>query len=124
MRIPASDSLDREGTRTSARTGVLGVLPLVLRSIDHAWTMDGSIMTVLPESNRESAMALIARLRSTMPDATALDEVEIAEFPEDGVTIGALVASLRTTPAPGESAPVRLVPTQSATQPRRDERIG
>jgi hypothetical protein len=123
MRIPASDALDPDG-RTSARKGVLGVLPMVLRSIDHAWTMEGSVMTVLPESNRDSAMALIARLRSTMPDPSALDEVQIAEFPEDGVTIGALVASLRTTPAPGESAPVRLVPAQTAGEPRRDERTG
>lgn len=123
MRIPASDALGPNG-RTSARKGVLGVLPLVLRSIDQAWTIEGNVMAVLPESNRDSAMALIARLRSTMPDPSALDDVQIAAFPEDGVTIGALVASLRTTPAPGESAPVRLVPAHTPSEPRRDERTG
>ncbi|MEA2651366.1 MAG: hypothetical protein QOI85_1087 [Chloroflexota bacterium] len=123
MRIPASDALDPNG-RTAVRKGVLGVLPVVLRSIDQAWTIDGNVMAVLPESNSDSATALIARLRSTLPDPSALDGVQIAEFPEDGVTIGALVANLRTPPAPGESAPVRLVPAQTPDEPRRDERTG
>lgn len=123
MRIPASDALDPNG-RTSARKGVLGVLPVVLRSIDQAWTIEGNVMAVLPESNRDSAMALIARLRSTVPDRSALDGIQIAEFPEDGVTIGALIANLRTTPALGESAPVRLVPAHTPSEPGRDERIG
>lgn len=124
MRIPASEALDVEGGRVPATQGILGALPLVLRSIDQAWTVGSSIYTVLPESNRNSAMTLIARLRSTMPDATALDDVQIAEFPEDGVTIGALVASLRPAPAPGESAPVRLMRAPRATEPLPDERIG
>ena len=123
MRIPAGDALDPSG-RTSAPKGVLGLLPVVLRSIDQAWTIEGNVMAVLPESTRDSAMALITRLRSTVPDPSVLDGIEIAEFPEDGVTIGALVANLRTPPASGESAPVRLVPTQPPSEPRPDERIG
>lgn len=124
MRIPATEALDGDGGRVPAAHGVLGALPLVLRSIDQAWTVEGNIYTVLPESNRDSAMALIARLRSTMPDEEALDDVQIAEFPADGVTIGSLVASLRPAPAPGQPAPVRLMPARSASDRRRDERTG
>lgn len=124
MRIPATDAHQPAGGLVPAARGTLGTLPLVLRGIDQAWTMEGSIYVVLPESNRAAAQALIARLRSTMPDAAELDDIQIAEFPDDGLTTGALVASLRAIPAPGEAPPVRLVPARDGGESTLDERTG
>lgn len=124
MRIPAGETLRATGGSVSAARGPLGAMPLALRAIDQAWTMEGSVYAVLPESNRPAAMALIARLRASMPDAASLDEIEIAEFPEDGLTTGALVASLRAAPVPGEVPPVRLVPAGDAADRRHDQRTG
>lgn len=125
MRIPTSEPLDAtERAGASPTRGPLGALPLLVRSIDRVWTMDGSIYVVLPESSRASANELVARLRSTMSDAAALDGVQIAEFPQDGLTTGALLGSLRPAPAPGEAPPVRLVPARASADLRRDERTG
>lgn len=124
MKIPAGETLRAPGGSVSAPRGPLGAMPLAFRAIDQAWTMDGSVYAVLPESNRSAAMALIARLRTSMPDAAALDEIQIAEFPEDGLTTGALVASLRAAPAPGDMPPVRLVPAADADERRHDQATG
>ena len=123
MRIPANDARGASAAVPAAR-GTLGTLPLVIRGIDQAWTMEGSIYVVLPESNRAAAQALIARLRSTMPEAAELDDIHIAEFPEDGLTTGALVANLRAVPAPGEAPPVRLVPARDDGETELDTRTG
>ncbi len=123
MRVPASEALQTAAGSVPAARGPLGALPLLLRGLDQAWTMEGSIYVVLPESTRASAIALIARLRSTMPDA-ALEDIQIAEFPEDGLTTGALVANLRTVPAPDDAPPVRLVPTRDGADRRPDKRTG
>ncbi len=124
MRIPAREMLQATGGNASAARGPLGAIPVAFRAIDQSWTMDGSVYAVLPESDRTAAMALIARLRASMPDAAALDEIQIAEFPGDGLTTGALVASLRAAPAPGEVPPVRLVPAGDVGDRRHDQRTG
>lgn len=110
MRIPALETSSAD----SAGFGALGALPLVVRSIDQVWAMDGSIYVVLPESTRATADQLMARLRVAMPGESALDHVEVVEFPADGVTTGALVANLRPIDSSGAAAPVRLKLAQSS----------
>ncbi|MEO6577400.1 MAG: hypothetical protein ABIO99_00665 [Candidatus Limnocylindria bacterium] len=124
MRMPADAGAATDGRTASIPSGPLGMLPLVLRGIDHAWTIEGSTYVLLPESDEASAMSLLARLHATMPDAATLENTEIAEFPRDGVTTGALIAGLRTVPAPGDASPVRLVPSRADEDRQRDRRMG
>jgi hypothetical protein len=96
----------------------------MVRSIDEVWTMDGSIYVVLPEATRTSATQLVGRLQTIMPEAAELAGVEIAEFPQDGLTMGALLGGLRPIAAPGEALPVRLVPALGDIDLVPDERTG
>lgn len=120
VRIPAHD----EDRPNGSSDGSLAMLPLMLRSIDHVWAMDGSMYLLLPESNGDVARDVLARLRSAMPDVLPEEGVEIALFPDDGLTTGALLANLRPAPVRGETMPVRLVPAPGDERIRRDELTG
>ena len=111
LRAPSGDG----GTVTEeARTRAL--LSIVVRSIDHVWFDDRSVFVLLSESTRATATAAVARLGAAVPQIIALDAVEMAEFPEDGLTTGALLANLRPI-APDEANLVRL---PMPVEPRRD----
>jgi hypothetical protein len=122
LRIPALEMTSADGV--AAGFGGLGALPLVIRSIDQVWAMDGSIYVVLPESTRATAEQLMARLRIAMPGEPALDHVDLVEFPGDGVTTGALVASLRPLHPSGAAVPVRLKLAQPPDDADLTERTG
>lgn len=122
MRIPALETTGADGG--APRFGALGALPLVVRSIDQVWAVDGSIYVVLPESTVGTARELLGRLRIAMPDEPALERAELVEFPKDGVTAGALVANLRSIDRSGAAAPVRLKLAQPSTDADRTERTG
>lgn len=124
MRATPGGALQGPGEPGSDAGGPLGMLPLVLRGIDQAWAVDGDIYVLLPESDRASAVSLVARLRSTMPDAESLEDIQIAEFPQDGLTTGALIANLRPLPPPDTAPPMRLAPMQHDSERRRAERAG
>jgi hypothetical protein len=97
----------------------------VVRSIDEAWLADGSLYLLLPEASRASASHLVNRLRSILPDPAALNRIELAEFPEDGLTMGAVLAGLRPMTVLGERGPVRLVqPRPANVDVQRGERTG
>jgi hypothetical protein len=64
-----------------------------LRIVDRAWVDDDSIYVLLPESSRAAAEALIARIRADAPDQLP-ELVRIATFPENGLTSGAIIATL------------------------------
>ena len=64
-----------------------------LRIVDRAWVDDDSIYVLLPESSRAAAEALIARIRADAPDELP-ELVRIATFPENGLTSGAIIATL------------------------------
>ena len=64
-----------------------------LRIVDRAWVDDDSIYVLLPESTRAAAEALIARIRAGAPDELP-ELVRIATFPENGLTSGAIIATL------------------------------
>jgi hypothetical protein len=93
----------------------LPLLSLVVRSIDHVWLSDGAIYVLLAETTREAAVPAIARLRSAVPDLFAPDAVELAEFPTDGLTTGAMLSALR--PMDGDEA--NLVRLPQRAEPRR-----
>lgn len=105
MRIPSPDSVGAEGI---SGLGALAALPILVRSTDTVWAMDGNIYVVLPEATRESARQLMARLRVAIPGEPALDRVEAVEFPADGVTTRALVSNLRPLDEIDAAGPVRL----------------
>jgi hypothetical protein len=122
LRIPALEMTSADGVASGF--GALGALPLVVRSIDQVWAIDGSIYVVLPESSHATAHQLMARLRIAMPGMPALDHVEMVEFPRDGVTTGSLVANLRPIDLSGAAVPVRLKLAEPAADADRTERTG
>jgi hypothetical protein len=111
---------DRSESRAPAAT-----VPMMLRGIDRLWSVGGNTYVLLPESRRESAEALIARLRSLTRGDSLLDAVEMAEFPADGLTTSALIANLRpASPPPDGEARVWLVRADEAVDSQRDEQTG
>jgi hypothetical protein len=67
-----------------------------VRSVDSAWADSGAIVLLLPESDRTAAERCLARLRLTFPGAEGA-HVRIACFPSDGLTAGALRATITQT---------------------------
>ena len=65
-----------------------------LRSIDRHWVADRATYVLLPESDREGAASLVARLRREAADVLEGCSVAIAAFPDDGLTSGALLERL------------------------------
>jgi hypothetical protein len=106
-------SVSSGGNRAAEQARLRALLSIVVRSIDHVWFDDQGVFVLLAESTRASAMAAVVRLSAAVPQVIALDSVEMAEFPDDGLTTGALLANLRPIaaddaklvrlPAPGEA---------------------
>lgn len=89
-------------------------LPARLRSIDSVWGGREEAYVLLPETKRDVAAALIARLRRESPGFLPGD-VRIAAFPEDGVTRGVLLELLNTPSLPAEDSPGRRPLDQGLT---------
>ena len=66
-----------------------------LRAIDSEWLVGAITYVLLPECARESGEALVARLRRELPETLEDSVVSVAAFPEDGLTSGALLETLR-----------------------------
>jgi hypothetical protein len=127
LRMPHVESASADSDQGDPATGdgLLGTIRLVVRSIDEAWLADGSLYLLLPEASRASASHLVNRLRSILPDPAALNRIELAEFPEDGLTMGAVLAGLRPMTVLGERGAVRLVqPRPANVDVQRGERTG
>jgi hypothetical protein len=82
---------------------LLQSLPARLRSVDSVWGVRRQAYLLLPEADRDVAVALVARLRRESPDLLP-EDVRLAAFPTDGLTGGALLELLerRQTPAAAE----------------------
>jgi hypothetical protein len=52
------------------------------------------------ECDRGEGQAFLERARSTMPHLFSDERVRLVVFPDDGVTLGALLTSLRSQGAP------------------------
>lgn len=68
----------------------------LLRSTDTAWMADGALYLLLPESDRASAEQFVHRL-ATAVDLSTSEAVTVV-FPDDGVTIAALLEALTRGP--------------------------
>lgn len=68
---------------------------------------DGSVLHVLlTECDRRQAEVFLKHARAHMPQLLPASSVRVAVFPEDGVTVGALLEAIR--PAENERAPAGL----------------
>ena len=73
-----------------AATAVQGLL----RRPDVAWTDGSSLQVLLTDCDRQQADAFLERARASMPQLFADEKVRLAVFPDDGVTLGALLAAV------------------------------
>lgn len=71
----------------------------ILRRPDRAWA-DGSLLhLLLTDCDREHARAFLERATVTMPQLFSDERVKMAVFPDNGITLGALLATLRADDA-------------------------
>ncbi|HET7743265.1 MAG TPA: hypothetical protein VFK76_00845 [Gaiellaceae bacterium] len=77
-----------------------------LRSTDAVWIEEPYVYVLLRESDRTMGDALLYRLAIILPHLFA-DGAQMASFPEDGVTSGALLAVLESRPDPVEESESR-----------------
>jgi hypothetical protein len=85
-----------------------------LRTGDEVWRVHERIFVMLPESDYECAAALVERLTARAPHIVSSSDVRLAAFPEDGVTAGALLATL----ARGATSRKRFAANGRPTGPR------
>lgn len=84
-----------ESERVDAALSAVAVVQGLLRRPDRAWA-DGSVLLVLlTDCDGVQAQAFLQRAASTMPHLFGAALVSLAVFPDDGVTLGALLASMR-----------------------------
>lgn len=77
-----------------------------LRLIDRIWVDDGSLYVLLPESQREAAAAVIGRIAARRPDLLSSD-LQMATFPDDGLTSGALISAIHGSATRHVPTPIR-----------------
>jgi len=96
--IPASvwlPTVTERGEEAVLGTTAAHSLHSVLRTPDRAW-VDGSVLHVLlTECDSAQAQAFLLRTRTSMPHLFQPDKVRLAAFPEDGVTVGALLDAVK-----------------------------
>lgn len=95
VRLPGAS-----GTDAAARSAAIAPY---LRRIDRTWSEHGDVNVLLPEADRSAAEILVERLRKRQPDAVG--GANIATFPADGLTSGALLAALYGTPMVSVAVP-------------------
>ncbi len=91
-RIPAGEVM-ADGTRRTPHAR-LAMLPLLVRSIDQIWYSRGIVYVVLPETDREGMRSFLHRLQAAAPGLLPVVGIGVAQFPEDGLTTGALIRGL------------------------------
>ena len=95
VRVPlASRAANGRALRGRRRRGA--VAQDLVRSTDTAWTTDGELYLLLPESDRTSAEQCVKRLGATV-DLVASAAATVV-FPDDGVTTGGLLGALTKAP--------------------------
>jgi hypothetical protein len=81
----------------------------LVRAVDSVWASAASVFVLLPESDRGDGEGLLARLQQQAADVLDGASANIAVFPTDGLTGGALLevangrmlAAAVEPPAPG-----------------------
>ncbi len=77
-----------------------------LRSIDRWWRTSNDLFLVLPETSADAARIALRRVGGDQ--AVLNGSWQVAAFPEDGLTTGALFEALGARPPGGEDLPARL----------------
>jgi hypothetical protein len=90
----AGDATTARGQSAVAVRRAALTLASQVRAIDRVWTDSESVYLLLPESDRAAAERLISRARQIDPEIRMLSSDRIAVFPDDGVTVGALLDAL------------------------------
>jgi len=98
LRVPlalrGADGRELDGFRDgSDAPQAAAQLASMLRAVDDVWTDQGDVYALLPESDRNSARTLLARLGDA-PLPVSIAHATVSVFPEDGVTMGALIEAL------------------------------
>ena len=94
VRVPLASASNGRGARGRRRRPAAA--QHLVRSTDTAWTSDGALYLLLPESDRTSAEQCVKRLGTfvdLVPNAAAT-----VVFPDDGVTTGGLLGALTKAP--------------------------
>ncbi|MGH2604355.1 MAG: hypothetical protein ACRDQW_08420 [Haloechinothrix sp.] len=99
IRIDAVIALPRAGLADRRRRRRDGSLPERLRTrlrhSDHLWEERGRVYVLLPEADRAGATHALQRVRRVDPELLTATATQVAVFPDDGVTSGALLTSLQ-----------------------------
>jgi hypothetical protein len=108
---PPEDLDYRRRTRRFRRHGrsegdSVTYLRALVRTGDEVWRVHDRIFVMLPEADFECATNMVERLKSRAPHIVGGSDLRIAAFPEDGVTAGALLATL----ARGSAGRTRFTP--------------
>jgi len=108
LQVPCRGALNGRAPRPgggvrSCREQLLEVSAF-LRSVDRAWLAEEDVYVLLPESDRAMGEAFLARVRRLAPEVLPVEGVQLAAFPEDGATSGALLAALDRRPLPAVTA--------------------
>lgn len=74
------------------------------RSADRFWRTGGSVYLLLPETTAEGARTVVRRAIHADP-TLATSDWQVASFPEDAITVGALFEALGTRPPRAEELP-------------------
>ena len=77
----------------------------LLRRPDRAWINGSALHVLLTDCDRQQAWAFLQRARLGMPQLFANEGLRMAVFPDDGITLAALMA---TSGADMEAAPIRV----------------
>jgi hypothetical protein len=103
----ASPGSDADQTLEAGLRAAIAVESL-LRRPDRAWTDGVTLFVLVTDCDRDQAAAFLARARPSMPHLFGDEQVQLAVFPENGVTLGALLArhyvaaEEALTPAPSQ----------------------
>ena len=91
--VTSEPGADRDDAPAPDPGAIVRRIGLHLRLMDRAWVDGRSVFVLLPESRREAAETLLARVRESVPDLITATP-RIATFPDDGLTSGALIGAL------------------------------
>lgn len=86
------------GSEETAQLGfdVADAVQALVRRPDRAWVDGPMLHVMLTDCDRRQGLAFLERAGLAMPQLFAHDRVNLVVFPDDGITLGALVARLRS----------------------------
>ena len=115
----ARDARRRHGARDPL-AAVVAAVRACLRGGDSVWREGDAIFLVLPETERGSADALLARIRGCAPALLADAEMRAAAFPEHGLTCHAVRAAVLAPPPAHARRPIAGMPRAGHAQESLD----